>query len=531
MKKANIKHTLSIICLLLQASLCYAQLSPGELSKAHAHLEGLTNCTQCHVLGEKETTSKCLNCHTEIKQLIDLGKGYHASSEVKGNKCAQCHGEHFGLDFNITRFDKDKFNHDLSGYELQGKHAEINCADCHKKEKITHYISQKKKGETYLGLGTECLSCHPDYHQNTLSGDCLSCHDQNAFRPAPGFDHGRSNYPLIGKHQTVRCEQCHPIGIRDGREFQQFAGLAFSNCTDCHADVHNNKFGNDCRKCHSEFSFTQVKGMDAFNHDITDFPLKGRHQNVDCKACHKGSLTQALAYKQCSNCHSDYHQRQFARQGVSPDCAECHSVDGFAPSSFTIEQHDRSEFPLEGAHLATPCFACHKTDTGWNFAFGSKECTQCHDNFHEDVLSDKYLPNNECKNCHSVSAWSEITFDHDQTDYRLQDKHKGVSCRSCHFSEGENGWTQQFAGIDPSCVNCHADVHFKQFDQNGVTDCERCHVFTGWNPEKFDHNKTRFALKDKHATLACVRCHEPTDGLIQNYIVYKFNDISCSRCH
>ena len=30
-----------------------AQLSPGDLSKPHANLEGLENCTQCHDAGKK----------------------------------------------------------------------------------------------------------------------------------------------------------------------------------------------------------------------------------------------------------------------------------------------------------------------------------------------------------------------------------------------------------------------------------------------------------------------------------------------
>ena len=44
-----------LLCLL--DSLCIrvsnAQISPGELTKSHAHLEGMLNCTKCHVLGDK----------------------------------------------------------------------------------------------------------------------------------------------------------------------------------------------------------------------------------------------------------------------------------------------------------------------------------------------------------------------------------------------------------------------------------------------------------------------------------------------
>ena len=73
-----------------------AQLSPGDLSNPHSNLEGISNCTQCHVLGNKQTNEKCLACHTEINERISSKKGYHSSSEVKGKQCFSCHSEHNG---------------------------------------------------------------------------------------------------------------------------------------------------------------------------------------------------------------------------------------------------------------------------------------------------------------------------------------------------------------------------------------------------------------------------------------------------
>jgi uncharacterized paraquat-inducible protein A len=53
----------------------FSQISPGELSQAHAHLEGMSKCTQCHTLGDKVSNIKCLACQTEIKERIDQQKG------------------------------------------------------------------------------------------------------------------------------------------------------------------------------------------------------------------------------------------------------------------------------------------------------------------------------------------------------------------------------------------------------------------------------------------------------------------------
>lgn len=507
-----------------------AQISPGELSNAHAHLEGIKNCTKCHILKDKKTSSKCLECHKEIQQLINQNKGYHASADVKGKECAECHGEHFGRDFDITRFDKNSFNHNLTGYQLEGKHAEIDCAHCHKPELIQNNISQKKEN-TYLGLGTSCLSCHHDYHQKTLSDNCVSCHNQNAFRPAGNFDHGKTQFPLIGKHKDVDCIKCHEKTQKNGHDFQEFAGVAFANCTNCHLDVHNNKFGKDCRKCHDEFSFKQVKSMNSFNHDNTDYPLRGMHQGVDCKKCHKGSFTRAVQHGFCTDCHNDYHEGQFAKEGKTRDCSECHSVQGFTPANYTIEKHNLAGFKLEGAHLATPCYICHKPENKWIFTGLDTNCIDCHQNIHENYIPEKYLPENNCAFCHYVSSWAKIDFNHQNTSFELQGKHNQVTCRKCHFNEVDGEVKQQFSDLANSCENCHVDVHFKQFVVEGINDCERCHWFENWKPEKFDHNKTRFVLDGEHAGLACVKCHKPTDGLIQNYIIYKFEDISCASCH
>jgi len=109
----------------------YAQLSPGKLTQAHADLEGMFKCTQCHVLGSKLDNNKCLECHEEIQTLLDQNRGYHSSKEVRGLDCAKCHSEHHGRNFDMMRFDQDNFDHELTGYELTGAHRRIECRDCH----------------------------------------------------------------------------------------------------------------------------------------------------------------------------------------------------------------------------------------------------------------------------------------------------------------------------------------------------------------------------------------------------------------
>ena len=514
-----------------RGNLC-AQISPGELSEVHSALEGMSNCTQCHNLGDKVSDEKCLACHTEIRERIDANKGYHSSSGVKSKSCVACHNDHHGRTFEIIRFEKEKFDHNLAGYELLGAHAKKTCADCHKSEFITDAKIKKKKYASYLGLSTSCISCHNDYHQNTLSRICTDCHTYDNFKPASKFDHNRTKFKLAGKHQTLECIKCHKIENKDGKQVQKFAGIPFSNCTSCHTDVHKNQFGQDCRQCHSEESFHLIMGMENFDHNKTGFILENKHQAISCKTCHKTSLTDPLKYDRCNDCHTDYHNGQFAKPGVIPDCSACHTTKGFSAFSYTIEQHNESVFPLQGAHLATPCLACHKKTEKWNFRDIGIRCNDCHPDIHEPYIDKKYYPEAECKSCHSAARWGEINFDHNKTGFALAGAHIKQECRACHFVKDQEGRVnQRFSGLSASCTVCHKDVHVNQFEVEGVTNCNLCHDFNNWKATKFDHNTARFVLDGKHKNVACEKCHKTIRDGDLTYVQYKLNDFKCESCH
>lgn len=510
----------------------HAQISPGELARVHSHLEGMTNCTKCHELGEKVSNAKCLVCHTEVKVRIDQNKGYHASAGVKGKQCANCHNDHHGLTFQIVRFDKDKFNHALAGYNLTGAHSKRKCEDCHKSAFIKDSKIKAKKF-SYLGLKTECLNCHDDYHQKTLSASCTNCHNDEKFKPASKFDHNKAKFKLTGKHEEVACADCHKTSVRNGVKFQVFKGVKATNCTNCHKDPHENKFGQNCSQCHNNESFTVVGGIKNFDHNKADFKLEGKHLNVACKLCHKIKLTTPLNFRHCNDCHTDYHNKQFAKNGVSPDCTACHTVKGFKEFSYTIEQHNAGVFPLNGAHSATPCFACHKKQEKWKFKEIGKTCKDCHENIHNTFISDKYYPGADCEACHNVSSWSAVVFDHKKTMFELQGAHSRQTCRDCHFNKEKTGHTnQKFAGLATNCSSCHKDVHFKQFENDRVTDCKTCHNSDSFKPaSKFDHSKSRFVLDGKHLNVACSKCHNEVTEQGSTFVLYKTNKLKCEDCH
>ena len=508
-----------------------AQISPGDLSNPHSHLEGMSNCTQCHVLGNKVSSEKCLICHKEIQDRIRLQKGYHSSADVKGKDCFVCHSDHNGKNFQLIRFDIEKFDHNLTGYLLSVPHAKKECMACHN----TKYIADPKikaKKYTYMGVNTDCLNCHDDYHLKTLSPVCLNCHNPDAFKPASKFDHTNTKFQLVGKHINVDCLKCHKVEMINGKKFQEFKGIQYNNCTGCHKDNHQNKYGQDCRQCHSEESFKIVKGINKFDHNNTNYRLQGKHLGVNCKACHKTSFTDPLKHNRCIDCHSDYHKRQFVKNGVSPDCSQCHGVKGFTFFSYTIDQHNLSTFPIKGSHLALPCFDCHKKQKTWNFRGIGIDCKECHKDIHLTLIPAKYYPQANCKICHNENRWASVTFNHSNTEFKLTGAHLNKECRACHTIKDATGAIRQkFSSLSKECSSCHNDKHYKQFDKNGITNCIECHDTENWKASLFNHNRSTFKLDGKHIIVPCAKCHKPQQEGSSSYVKYKLKVFTCESCH
>ncbi len=507
----------------------FAQISPGDLSNAHKNLEGMSNCTQCHVLGDNVDNKKCLDCHTEVNELIKSNHGFHSSSDVKGKECSECHGEHFGRDFDVIRFDEDKFDHSKTKFELTGKHSETKCEECHKTEFIK-IKKLKERKKTFLGLETSCVSCHSDFHQGTLSSDnCVDCHNTEAWRPAPNFLHNNSKFKLVGAHKKVDCEKCHKKEIRNNEEFQKFTGLKFSNCVSCHTDIHKGKFGTNCAECHTNISFKNVKNLKSFDHSKTRFQLIGKHKALTCNECHTKGIRVKLHFENCVDCHSDFHKGELASDEGTTDCKACHDEHGFAPSKFTIEEHNKNNFKLTGGHFAVPCNECHFVDENWKFKFSKTDCETCHDNVHKETLKFGTAVVEDCETCHTTTAWSSVSFEHSKTEFELIGKHADVSCSKCHFKDEK--LPHQFVSLTQNCESCHTDNHNGQFEEKYKNNCSDCHSPIEWAIETFDHSTTRFTIDGAHENVNCNECHKEIEIDVNKFVQYKFEDVSCKSCH
>lgn len=550
-------YGLLMIALLSTSKFSYGQISPGPLAEPHAHLEGMANCTRCHTLGGGPDARNCLACHKEIQFYLDRKSGYHFRVTAQEEQpCFACHGEHAGREFELIYWPKGKqgFDHALTGFELQGEHAALNCEACHQPENILHdprtWHDRVKIEDTFLGLDQACLSCHRDEHRGQLGEQCLTCHTYDGWTPAPGFDHARARFRLTGQHRAVDCAKCHPHVEAESSEeeapaadrfFTKFVGLDFQNCTACHEDVHQGRFGPDCTSCHITDGWHRIR-QERFDHALTRFPLLGRHRDVACEKCHtSGRMSDPLAFQQCSDCHTDAHSGQFADRPYGGRCESCHDVFGFSPANFDIADHQESRFPLTGAHKAVPCVFCHieaEADAaiqGRVFEFADLSCVGCHADVHKGQFAAR-VQSAGCEACHQTSAWEALLFDHASSRFSLIGKHADVACEKCHrpVDVGTEHERVLYRPMDTACRLCHADVHQGQFVENNgsATACSKCHTPVAWAELLFDHDRdASFKLTGAHEAVPCGDCHKPETRGQVTFIRYKPIDSRCASCH
>ncbi|MCA9736992.1 MAG: cytochrome c3 family protein [Gemmatimonadetes bacterium] len=466
-------------------------ISPGKLTEAHASLEGIRNCTQCHELRQKGVAAGlCLQCHTPLAGRIERDQGFHA--RVDADDCASCHKEHAGREADIVRFDRDAFAHERDvGYALAGAHGTLECAQCHNRDAVADPAVRRFKAargagldRTFLGLETGCVSCHreDDPHDGQFGGRaCTDCHGQDTWEEAQGFDHDDARFRLTGLHRSVDCAGCHAaLTGRPNPGRLRFRPLAFASCLDCHDDNHDGAMGADCTACHGTQGWDRIsrQGFEGdFDHASTGFPLEAAHAALTCQSCHApepgaqdrlrirfaprtrmASYPRPLVQQACESCHVDRHGTEFAAGGGGTDCTGCHDQAAWLPTRFDLFRHDaETVFPLEGAHRAVDCAGCHTLDPAaphLRFDLDARECVDCHaaDDPHQGQFTGR-----ACTECHEVTSFGVRSFDHGRTGYALDGAHEGVPCAGCHAQEPapDGSMFIRFRPLGTECRACH----------------------------------------------------------------------------
>jgi hypothetical protein len=570
-----------------------SRTSPGPLSAVHqreSKLSGLGSCSQCHGGWFGEMTEACLECHEPIAAQLDSGAGLHgAVAKEHGRHCAPCHSEHHGEGFDVVNRqsfiqagvpDPEKFDHNLVGYAMEGKHLELECEKCHENAKVDVLPA----GETrFLGLARDCAECHEDPHKGKMSVACAECHTERSFEEH--FSRGHEEHlHLLGGHADVGCRDCHaPDTVHALEEIGTGLGTAARACADCHESPHSPEFvagigivakrkiGATCLACHQaeHTGFADERlTVTPEHHAQSGFALTEPHHEVACEKCHAPGAEFAARYpgrdaNHCATCHDDPHGGQF---GAGPfganGCLECHDRKRFEPPAFDVEKHVGTSMALTGRHVETECRACHKVPAENQprvFRGTEGRCASCHGDAHRGFFAPhvEVLEKTErgtCAACHTTEAFStsggDADFDHAQwTGFAIVGAHAQSACEACHprgaeaDSQGRTfGRVADHFGEYKGCATCHENPHGDDFDGKarpkeveGRTGCARCHSQTSFRsfPEEFDHGLwTGFRLRGAHAEANCSACHTPLRKPDASGRTWKrARGAACADCH
>lgn len=510
-------------------------IKPNDLSTKHRIGPVAESCTKCHSYTGALPESKCTECHGIIKERRLAGLGYHGT--LKGD-CITCHKEHLPGLASIVPLDRKKFDHNLATFKRTGKHAALECDECHQKKR-----DAKMPGVYFIGLAFDkCTGCHEDPHSRQFVAACEKCHSADGWKGKDlKFAHDKdSDYKLQGKHTSVDCLKCHKPKTSGGAlSTAVFKGLSH-DCVGCHEDPHQKQFVAQCTTCHSPNSWK--KETLAFNHDKdTKFALTAKHANVACEKCHVPKTAgAALATAKfhglstdCRECHKDPHHGQFEPAA----CTKCHSTAGWKKSSLAFDHNRDTKFALKDKHAQLDCEKCHaplKNEPLASATFHGRkaECVDCHQDPHRGQFAQQ-----QCVKCHSAAGWKKelLAFDHNKdAKYPLEAKHATVACEKCHVpaTPKEALGTAQFRGLKTECADCHQDPHRGQFARN----CTKCHATpVGFQVKllRFAHDTdTKFKLTGKHTKVDCIKCHQPPtkDGKLAAG-TFKDRGTACDVCH
>ena len=281
---------------------------------------------------------------------------------------------------------------------------------------------------------------------------------------------------------------------------------------------HGKEFTLDCSYCHVPAGWNTLRKDMKFDHDKTSFKLTGQHALLGCRSCHT-SLVFSDASPDCNSCHHDVHHGS-----VGSNCSRCHSRNTWIiPNEILL--HQRTRFPLVGAHQIADCSACHSGYTGLYFPPINVQCLTCHSGEYYATTSPNHVAagfSTRCEECHNIAdmTWAASSFDH--SFFPLVGGHKIENCYACHTKGGD------FKGLSTSCYSCHQKDYVATLNPSHTTlgfstVCSSCHTTNpGWKPATFSMHSNYYVIAGAHTSLTCDQCHNGN---------YASTPTTCFGCH
>jgi hypothetical protein len=282
--------------------------------------------------------------------------------------------------------------------------------------------------------------------------------------------------------------------------------------------VPHESFPADCSLCHEGEGWRSIRKDFVFDHEAqTGVKLDGAHRSAECLRCHNDRGPVALfAARGCAGCHENVHRGQ-----LGDNCESCHTQVNWRPNE-AIAAHNRTRFPLVGAHAVAGCWRCHPGAQSGNFARADTSCVACHAKDLARAANPDHVAQgwvDACEQCHLPTQWSGRGFTH--TTWPLVGRHQDANCVQCH----QGG---VFAGTPTQCVDCHLADYQNANEPDHVafgfsTQCEQCHTPAGWELANFRHTGINSG---------CVQCHlsDYQTATNPNHITAGFGQ-TCEQCH
>lgn len=203
------------------------------------------------------------------------------------------------------------------------------------------------------------------------------------------------------------------------------------------------------------------------------------------------------------------------------DCSACHTTAGWqlsAAAGASGFDHDRTGFPLRGAHVQTSCSGCHVGGRA-----PATTCEGCHRDPHQGRHTEA------CAECHTAIAWADTSAlaQHRRTRMPLTGRHAVIDCVACHRRQT----ARTFSDTPTACYACHRDAYHRT-DIHPVhdgsegnppfsRDCGRCHQTSAWSPafadpdnlarstfaRRGDHDAWFVLSSGSHRGASCASCH------------------------
>ena len=512
-----------VLLLILALVSSVSLLACGLTDHVHQPINRKQDCTTCHIDSYDElkshTTSAlskdCSSCHTKDKWNPST---IHAGMTLVGKHrkdiaCASCHKEKSYTDVSkITKVKQFCYGCHQDDYEKtkEPKHTfpayPYTCENCHKSQDAwkpagfadhdkffpllgKHKVAPCTKchvNDVYKGTPKDCLSCHKKDFDNAANPKhtpqknppkaCNVCHNETGWKPADYKGHDKF-YPLIGKHKTTDCVNCH--------QNDKFAGTP-KDCKSCHQKDYDNATNPKhdptaqpaagCAGCHTPVAWKP--GNRSFHNKF--YKLDGKHTNVACVKCHTNNNYDNTP-EDCIGCHKkDYdattNPKHTASAYPTNACKSCHTTKGWKPADPKF--HDKF-FALKGKHIGVKCESCH---VNGKYKGTPKDCYSCHTNDYKTAKpphSDGAFPKGSCISCHSENGWKPSKFDHEKIFPLKTGEHTQLQndCKACHIDpKNYKNFTCMSGGCHTKndMDNDHLDEGVAGYVYN-AKNCYKCH--------------------------------------------------------